>query len=301
MMEIEQISYIFGSFARRRQSQEVVSTHRSSSQPKISHDRSRSAPHTSKNLIEFPLQRAKSACHYASEQMKFKCPLCRNLFVEPRVLPCLHTFCTPCLQKLADNSNEVELQAPHQRDDTGCARGPPTSNGHSGPTSERHTTKTITCCICTSCFELFADSIKGFPPNYMLQHRMVLATLNSRSTKLLCDLCTNDTIATCRCSECAISLCQECADNHGRQRNYVHHEVLRLEEARRRGITKVRRQIMCPSHPDNELSIFCSSCCQVSKYSISSFFLRLPYLYYCTHTNEVMYSPSNPFWRLVVR
>lgn len=44
--------------------------------------------------------------------------------------------------------------------------------------------------------------------------------------------------------------------------SYVH-EVLTLAEARRRGITKVRRQVMCSTHPERELTVFCSSCCQV--------------------------------------
>lgn len=114
MMEVEHISYIFGSFTRRRQSQEV-GPQRSSSQPtKISHDRSKSAPHTSKQ-VQLPLPRAKSVCNYILDHTKFKCSLCRNLFIEPRVLPCLHTFCTACLRKLASNSTRFELQGKLQR------------------------------------------------------------------------------------------------------------------------------------------------------------------------------------------
>lgn len=109
-MEIEHISYIFGSFARRRQSQEVGNTPRSSSQPiKISHDRSKSAPHTSKK-VDFPLARPKSLCSYSSEQAKFMCPICRKPFIEPRVLPCLHTYCTECLQKLVSIVPAVDFR-----------------------------------------------------------------------------------------------------------------------------------------------------------------------------------------------
>lgn len=69
--------------------------------------------------------------------------------------------------------------------------------------------------------------------------------------------------ATHRCSECAANLCLDCYEMHGQQRS---HEMLSLQEARRRGITKVRRQIMCPNHPERELTAFCTSCSQVCSF-----------------------------------
>lgn len=110
MMEVEHISYIFGSFARRRQSQEVTVTQSNAiNSSKINHDRSKSAPHTSKK-VELPLPRARSVCNYVYDGKNFKCTFCRDLYVEPRVLPCLHTFCTACLQKLERDSDRLELQ-----------------------------------------------------------------------------------------------------------------------------------------------------------------------------------------------
>lgn len=39
--------------------------------------------------------------------------------------------------------------------------------------------------------------------------------------------------------------------------------MLALHDARQRGITRVRRQAMCPSHPEVELQLFCAPCGQV--------------------------------------
>lgn len=64
--------------------------------------------------------------------------------------------------------------------------------------------------------------------------------------------------------ECAISFCDHCEEVHLRQKSSADHEVLSLQRAREKGITKVRKQIMCLKHSDLELSIFCSSCYQVS-------------------------------------
>jgi tripartite motif-containing protein 45 len=40
--------------------------------------------------------------------------------------------------------------------------------------------------------------------------------------------------------------------------------VLSLHVARQRGITRVRRQAMCPAHPELELQLFCAPCGQVA-------------------------------------
>lgn len=96
------MSYIFGSFARRRQSQEVSAKRKSIEPTKISHDRSKSAPHTPKKPTPAN-PRAKSICNVVINEGKFKCPMCGKLFEDPKVLPCLHTFCLKCLQELETN------------------------------------------------------------------------------------------------------------------------------------------------------------------------------------------------------
>lgn len=103
-MEVDRISYIFGSFTRRRQSQEIGSAKRRSVEQKICHDRSNSTPHTTKKS-EPQAPRAKSVYGIPFDESKYKCPLCQRVFVEPRVLPCLHTFCIRCLQELEANDS----------------------------------------------------------------------------------------------------------------------------------------------------------------------------------------------------
>ncbi|KAJ4441301.1 hypothetical protein ANN_11155 [Periplaneta americana] len=70
--------------------------------------------------------------------------------------------------------------------------------------------------------------------------------------------------ASSRCTDCLLSLCTFCSEAHQRQRVTAGHEVLALHEARQRGITRVRRQAMCPAHPELELQLFCAPCGQVA-------------------------------------
>lgn len=102
-MDIDRISYIFGSFARRRQSHEASSAKRrsiESTNKKIFHDRSKSTPHQQSKKTTSVSPRAKSVFELGFDEARFKCSLCKRPFVEPRVLPCLHTFCLSCIQDL---------------------------------------------------------------------------------------------------------------------------------------------------------------------------------------------------------
>ena len=69
------------------------------------------------------LQRPKSfdfneVCDYVADEREqeqynvtlnhddFYCKYCRKQYMEPKVLPCLHTFCTKCLNELVNTTSQ---------------------------------------------------------------------------------------------------------------------------------------------------------------------------------------------------
>lgn len=76
-MEVDNSAFIFGSFSRRRPTEEGASGKRRSGGAALAVGAS-------------PPNNAD----------KYTCTLCRRPYSEPRVLPCLHTFCTRCLLEL---------------------------------------------------------------------------------------------------------------------------------------------------------------------------------------------------------
>ena len=50
----------------------------------------------------------------------------------------------------------------------------------------------LLCPTCGSKNSLPAGGVVSLPPHYVLQHRMVLNSLNRETTRLLCDLCSTD-------------------------------------------------------------------------------------------------------------
>src|SRR6218665_3988199 len=88
-----------------------------------------------------------------------ECPICMNVFTDPRLLPCIHTFCFECLKRISETA-------------------------HKGPGDK------LLCPLCRKEFLIPADGINGVPKNFFLENLLQYeVTLQIGSTSIICDLC----------------------------------------------------------------------------------------------------------------
>lgn len=129
------------------------------------------------------------------------CQACANLYVDPRILPCLHTFCCQCIETLLRNRplKEKVLKCPTCQLDTGL--------------DNRKAVK----------------AVRNLPANSLLVSLLDLLLIQEGET-VECDVCDNseESSAHVRCRECSVYLCELHAEAHKKARDTKHHVLLSL-------------------------------------------------------------------------
>lgn len=279
-MEVDRILYIFGSFTRKKQdkrkSLEQLSLSAGSSPL---HVKGGSRP-LSQNLNIAPRTSAYNDGK-KSKVKEWECGICKKDLVEPRVLGCLHNFCTRCLLGLhQEGEAEIwsEVNGSIQLDPGGSRSGSGAGSAGSGYESDlRHSGsegswehkqrkysifsrkvsgKNVQFLLCPTCgyeTQLPLGGISALPLNYILQ-RKIIAAQDSDGINVLCDLCSTDNKAASRCNQCLVSICTSCEETHGRQKTTARHSLHPLDPA------PVK---YCSQHPKADLSVYCATCQQV--------------------------------------
>ncbi|XP_063427811.1 E3 ubiquitin-protein ligase TRIM45-like [Mytilus trossulus] len=121
-----------------------------------------------------------------------KCGICLSAYTEPRLLECFHTFCTPCLEKLDVNDNNV------------------------------------TCPLCRTQIGLPDNGVSGlktYPFYVEPSHR-------DNELMDIYELCSEENYVEAKCLDCKIDLCLSCRDYHKKLKASQNHslENLKLDE-----------------------------------------------------------------------
>ena len=176
------------------------------------------------------------------EAKDITCPLCREYFREPKVLPtCLHYYCRECIQNLAEKSGE----------------GRP-----------------FACPECHKDVNLPENDAGRLPTLHFVDHmKRVHDTVTSArsNSEIVCGLCSPDhqapPPALAFCCDCAEYICDFCEESHQRrQKAYKDHKVVKLEELRsnpRLSLLIKKRpsdSCKCPDHRDKVLEYYCFRC-----------------------------------------
>ena len=169
------------------------------------------------------------------------CPICQDLLNEPKILPCLHSFCTGCLKEWSGR----------------LANWDP---------SKRH----LECPLCRakvllSTSRAVEDEVEELPSHFSAIRLVEIVRLqeqaSSKKVTLICQNCDEGENAVSSCRECAIFLCDFCEKAHQRFKTTRQHKICSLDEMRK-GTSEVpsilpEKVEMCPTHPTKPLELYC--------------------------------------------
>ena len=180
------------------------------------------------------------------------CKLCSEGYKEPRILPCLHSFCYDCLQK------EMEKV------------GSQNEMGKTEPKVKIGSLKNICCPTCQKQFVI--TSVSELPQHLYLGFEVEVAGLANYykgTTGVICDGCGkdfNDSGESIRgfCCECQEFLCKACLDYHKRNRNLSKHKIALLDESAsiEDKLKLMIKEYNCNEHGHEKqvLDFYCATC-----------------------------------------
>ena len=165
---------------------------------------------------------------------KVSCPVCLEIFTDPRHLPCLHNFCLECLKRW------------HQ-------------------TSQSTTNRQIICPECKTLSNVpESGDLNDLPTSFYLIGLIdVLAIKECNNTQVTCGNCGEKSSEASYCFECCIFYCEDCVTAHKKMRSSKNHRAMALKEFNNKDYKDVlKRPAFCPKqrHQNEELKYYCKNC-----------------------------------------
>ena len=153
-----------------------------------------------------------------------KCNLCSETYTIPKVLSCFHTFCQPCLGKIADGMDRV------------------------------------VCPDCSKETYLSSAGVHGLISDFAVSN--VLEANVVEGVTVQCTGCkTKDTNAKARCYDCANFLCENCMMAHQFMHCFEGHRVMTLTQLQNsKDDMKAEKPISCSKHKQEIYRFFCKTC-----------------------------------------
>ncbi|XP_059367521.1 transcription intermediary factor 1-alpha-like isoform X2 [Carassius carassius] len=159
------------------------------------------------------------------------CPVCKLSFSsrEPKLLPCLHSFCKRCL---------------------------PSHNTPSSGASNAQQMNMIRCPVCQQeCMDVEVLD------NFFVKDSVEVPSSTMEKSCQLCMSCDDNTEASGFCVECAEFLCVTCIDAHQRVKFTRDHTVRQITEMSSEAMgASTQKPVFCDIHRQEPLKLFCETC-----------------------------------------
>ena len=166
-------------------------------------------------------------------EAELTCTVCRGRFDDPRVLPCLHTYCRKCVKSLAQQKSA---------------------------SADGEKTSTIVCPICDipGPKEGAMGELPKSPVFTNLSKLLeIYRELDSQS--LICESDRDSNPASGRCLDCDAYLCDSCLELHKTHASSTNHVTVTLDEIKESGGRCLSCTNNCEKHK-KELKMYCRTC-----------------------------------------
>ena len=169
-----------------------------------------------------------SAVEVKKAQNNLTCPVCYQLFKNPKYLPCYHSYCEGCLEKIQVQSK-------------------------------------IICPECRKEATVPAGGVKELATNFFINRLvddLILKKKVDGEQEVKCDECNGDDSVVSFCPDCNLFLCHSCNDHHKRSKFYHDHAVVPLTELKSNKDAPIQAKVkipLCKEH-DEQLKYYCETC-----------------------------------------
>ena len=155
-----------------------------------------------------------------------ECSICLETFEEPRTLPCLHSFCTKCLENFVAGKSDDELNCP----------------------------------VCRSKFVLNKEEgVAGMTKNHFICNMVEVLSIQQQDKSIPCSHCQQ--LSAGRCVTCELFMCEKCLKFHNDYPGFKGHIVLTMEElSKPENQSKIKGKSYCKKHHKKKLKLYCETC-----------------------------------------
>ena len=159
------------------------------------------------------------------------CPVCYQLFKKPKYLPCHHSYCEQCLEKMQVQSK-------------------------------------IICPECRKEAIVPSGGVKDLDNNFFINRlvdEFILKRKVEGEEEVTCDECSGEDPVVAFCPDCTLFLCHLCNEYHKRSNRFRSHSTVPLTELRSKKDVPIQpkaKAMMCREH-DIELLFYCETCDQL--------------------------------------
>jgi len=160
------------------------------------------------------------------------CASCQKPLSDPKTLPCLHSFCSSCIQDLVANSQ----QKSHKK--LKNLQGEPISHG-------------LCCPRCSTAFELPAGGVSALPVGLF-----GLGVIRQIPSNVKCGFCEVE-LAIVHCTSCNVFIGEQCLMVHSRSKLTAAHVVVNVDDYFNE--LEPTRVLFCQHHPALEIDTFCQT------------------------------------------